>query len=175
MLRAHKEQVIQEVKGQFENVMSIVLADFRGLSVATVTAIRDDFRKAGCHYQVIKNTLVKIAVKDTSVQPMTALLAGPTAFIWSHESPSAPAKLAVKWAKDQKEKFQIKGGFFEGQVLDQAGVEQLSQMPGKPELQASLLMTFLAAPTDLVRTLAAGPMNFLYLLQARERDLGGAG
>ena len=83
MLRADKQQVIEEVKGHFENVMTIVLADFRGLSVATVTAMRDDFRKAGCHYQVIKNTLVKIAVKDTSVAPMTALLAGPTAFIWS--------------------------------------------------------------------------------------------
>jgi ribosomal protein L10 len=47
-------------------------------------------------------------------------------------------------------------------------------MPGKQELQASLLMTFIAAPTDLVRTLAAGPMNFLYLLQARERALGGS-
>ena len=173
MLRADKEQVIQEVKGQFANVMSIVLADFRGLDVATVTAMRNEFRKAGCKYQVIKNTLVKIAVKDSPAAPMTALLAGPTAFIWSHESPSAPAKLAVKWAKDQKEKFQIKGGYFEGQVLDQAGVQQLSEMPGKPELPASLLMTFLAAPTDLVRTLAAGPMNFLYLLQARERALGG--
>lgn len=173
MLRADKQQVIDEVKGEFAGVMSIVLADFRGLSVATVTAMRDEFRKAGCKYQVIKNTLVKIAVKDGAAAPMTALLAGPTAFMWSHESPSAPAKLAVKWAKDQKEKFQIKGGFFEGQVLDAAGVQQLSEMPGKPELQASLLMTFLAAPTDLVRTLAAGPMNFLYLLQARERALGG--
>ncbi len=173
MQRPQKQQVIDEVKGEFAGVMSIVLADFRGLTVATVTAMRDDFRKAGCKYQVIKNTLVKIAVKDSPASTMTALLAGPTAFMWSHESPSAPAKLAVKWAKDQKEKFQIKGGFFEGQVLDAAGVQQLSEMPGKPELQASLLMTFLAAPTDLVRTLAAGPMNFLYLLQARERALGG--
>ncbi len=76
----------------------------------------------------------------------------------------------MKFAKEQQH-FKIKGGFFEGQVLDEKGVESLSKMPGKPELQASLLMTFLAAPTDLVRTLAAGPMNFLYLLQARERKL----
>jgi large subunit ribosomal protein L10 len=174
MDKAGKAEILGTIKEEFANVQSVIVAHYAGVTVPKVTAIRDDFRKAGCHYQVIKNTLVKIAVKDTSVAPMTSLLAGPTAFIWSHESPSAPAKLAVKWAKDQKDKFQIKGGYFEGQVLDQAGVQQLSEMPGKPELQAFLLMTFLAAPTDLVRTLAAGPMNFLYLLQARERALGGS-
>lgn len=171
MERAAKQQVVEEVRGEFANVMSIVLADFRGLSVATVTGMRNEFRKAGCSYKVVKNTLVRIAVKDTELEPMSALLAGPTAFIWSNESPSAPAKLAVKYAKEQAH-FKIKGGFFEGQVLDDRGVEQLAKMPGKPELQATMLMTFLAAPQDLVRTLAAGPLNFLYLLQARERSLG---
>jgi large subunit ribosomal protein L10 len=174
MDRAAKQQLIEEVSSTFANVASVVLADFRGLDVGTVTNMRNEFRKAGCGYRVIKNTLIKIAVKDTSMAPMTSLLAGPTAVIWSSESPSVPAKLAVRFAKEQSQKFRIKGGFFEGQVLDDKGIEALSQMPGKAELQASLLMTFLAAPTDMVRTLAAGPMNFLYLLQARERQLGGA-
>lgn len=170
MERAAKQQLIEEVSSTLANITSIVLADFRGLNVQTVTGIRNEFRKAGCGYRVLKNTLVKIAVKDTAMAPMSTLLAGPTAVIWSNESPSVPAKLAVKFAKEQQH-FKIKGGYFEGQVLDEKGVESLSKMPGKPELQASLLMTFLAAPTDLVRTLAAGPMNFLYLLQARERKL----
>ena len=174
MERAAKQQLIEEVSQTFANVTSIVLADFRGLNVQTVTGIRSEFRKAGCGYRVLKNTLVKIAVKDTAMAPMSTLLAGPTAVIWSTESPSLPAKLAVRFAKEQAQKFRVKGGYFEGQVLDERGVEALSKMPGKPELQASLLMTFMAAPTDLVRTLAAGPMNFLYLLQARERSLGGA-
>jgi large subunit ribosomal protein L10 len=174
MERAAKQQVIEEVSRTFSNISSVVLADFRGLDVATVTGIRNEFRKAGCGYKVLKNTLIKIAIKDTGMAGMSALLAGPTAVIWSTESPSVPAKLAVRFAREQAQKFRIKGGYFEGQVLDESGVEQLSRMPGKPELQASLLMTFLAGPTDLVRTLAAGPMNFLYLLQARERSLGGS-
>jgi large subunit ribosomal protein L10 len=172
MERAAKQQVIEEVRGEFASVMSIVLADFRGLPVSTVTEMRTEFRKAGCSYKVIKNSLVKIAVKDTPASVMSGLLAGPTAFIWSTESPSLPAKLAVKYAKEQAN-FKIKGGFFEGQVLDEPGVQALATMPGREELQASLLMTFLAAPTDLVRTMAAGPMNFLYLLQARERSMQG--
>lgn len=172
MDRAGKQQIIKDVSETFADVVSVVLADFRGLDVATVTGMRHEFQKVGCEYKVIKNTLLKLAVKDSPMEAMSPLLAGPTAVIWSTESPSAPAKLAVKFAKEQKA-FQIKGGYFEGQMLDVAGVENLSRLPGKEECQASMLMTFLAAPTDLVRTLAAGPMNFLYLLQARERSMQG--
>lgn len=169
MDRPKKEQVVGEIKETFDGVQAVILADYRGVDVPTVTEIRQDFEKAGCGYRVLKNTLVKIAIAGTELEPMSALLAGPTAVIWSHESPSAPAKLAVKWAKEAKD-FEIKGGFFEG-VLDEAGVKQLSTMPDKPELQAKLLMTFLAAPQNFVRTLIAGPQNFMYLLDARKRQL----
>jgi len=171
--REQKERVVAEIGETFTNVASVILADFRGVDVETVTAIRRDFRQAGMQYRVLKNTLVKIAVKDNpKLAPMATLLKGPTALMWSEESPSAVAKLALKHAR-AVEKFTIKGGFFDGEVLDVAGVDRLSKMPGKPELQASLLMTFMAAPTDLVRLLAAGPTNFLYVLAARERALGG--
>jgi large subunit ribosomal protein L10 len=170
MHRLKKEQFVGEIKETFDGVMTVVLADYRGLDVPTVTEMRHEFSKAGCGYRVLKNTLVKIAIAGTDLEPMGALLAGPTAVMWSHESPSAPAKLAVKWAKEQKN-FIIKGGFFEGETLDEAGVKQLSTMPDKPELQASLLMTFLAAPQNYVRTLIAGPQNFMYLLDARKRQL----
>lgn len=171
MDRQTKEQVVGEIRETFDNVTSVIVADYRGVDVPTVTQIRDEFREAGCGYRVLKNTLVKIAIKDTDLEPMSALLAGPSALMWSTESPSAAAKVAVKWAKETKA-FEIRGGFFGGEVLDTAGVDQLSKMPDKPELQAKLLMTFIAAPTDFVRTLAAGPTNFMYLLKARERQLG---
>jgi large subunit ribosomal protein L10 len=170
MDRSAKEQSVGEIRETLDGVMSIILADYRGVDVPTITEIREEFRAAGCGYRVLKNTIVKIAIAGSDKEPMSALLAGPTAVIWSTESPSAAAKVAVKYAKDVKE-FEIKGGFFDGEVLDVAGVHQLSTMPSKEELQASLLMTFMAAPTDLVRTLAAGPLNFLYVLQAREQSL----
>ncbi len=170
MQRAKKEQVVTEIKEAFSDVTSIVLADYRGIDVPTVTAMRQEFRDSGCDYRVLKNTLVKLAIQDSSFEPMSALLSGPTALMWSTESPAMPAKLAVKFAKEHKA-FQIKGGFFEGQVLDAAGVDQLAKMPGKEELQAKFLMTMLAAPQRMVRTLAAAPTNFLHLLQARERSL----
>ncbi|NJM91057.1 MAG: 50S ribosomal protein L10 [Myxococcales bacterium] len=170
MERAAKEQVLGEIKEAFENVVSVIIADYKGIRVPSVTAMREEFRKANCHYRVIKNSLVKIAVKGSPMEPISRLMVGTTAVIWSTESPQAPAKLALKWAAAEP-KFVIKGGFFDGQVLDPQGVDSLSKLPGKPELQASLLMTFLAAPTDFVRTLVAAPQNFAYLLDARKRGL----
>ena len=172
MDRATKEKAIGDIKENFVGVMSVVLADYRGLNVPAVTMMRDEFRKAGCHYRVLKNTLVKIAIRGSSLEPMSKLLNGPTAVIWSSESPAMPAKLALQFAKEQKA-FTVKGGFFEGQVLDVDGVERLSKMPGKPELQATLLMTFLAAPQNFVRQIIAAPQNFAYLIDARKRALEG--
>jgi large subunit ribosomal protein L10 len=173
MNRAAKEEVLNEVKAAFTKVQSVVLADFRGLRVPADTAMREEFRKNGCHYRVLKNSIVKIAVKGSPLEPMTQYLVGPTAVIWSDESPQTPAKLALKWAKDQPG-FVVKGGYFDGKALDAQGVDALAKMPGKPEVQASLLMTFLAAPTDFVRTIIAGPQNFVYVLDARRRATAGA-
>lgn len=168
MDRATKEAQVSELKDKLGRVASIVLADYRGLDVPTVTGLRDEFRKVQCEYKVFKNTLVKLAIKGTKLEGMGKFLEGPTAMILSYESPSAPAKVATKFAKDQ-EKFVLKGGYFEGTVLDVRGVQSLATMPGKDELRAKLLATFLAPATDLVRTLVAGPQNFMYLLSAKER------
>jgi len=165
-----KQEAVEQIGGYMGEAMSIVLADYRGVDVPTMTEMRHDFTKAGCQFRVLKNTLVKLAIKGSDKEPMSALLKGPTAVIWSEDSPSAAAKVAVKWAKEIKE-FDVKGGFFEGEVLDTAGITTLSKMPGKKELQATLLMTFLAAPTDFVKQLAAGPQQFVYLVDARRRQL----
>lgn len=173
MDRVTKESQVNELKEKLGRTASIVLADYRGIDVPTVTTMRDEFRKAQCEYKVYKNTLVKLAIKGTKMEGMGKHLEGPTAVIFSWESPSAPAKVATKLAKDQ-EKFILKGGYFEGTVLDVKGVEALASMPGKDELRAKLLATFLAPATDLVRTIAAAPQNFVYLLAAKERAGAGA-
>jgi large subunit ribosomal protein L10 len=172
MDRTQKAQVLGEIKEAFANVASVVIADYRGITVPVVTNMRDDFRKNGCQYRVIKNSLVKIAVKGSKMEPMSTLMVGTTAVIWSNEVPQTPAQLALKWAKDEP-KFKIMGGYFEGTVLDAAGVDALAKMPGKAEMRASMLMTFLAAPQTFVAQLAAGPQNFAYLIDARKRALGG--
>jgi len=171
MDRVTKEQQVDELKQKLAKTASIVLADYRGIDVPSVTGMRNEFRKVQCEYKVYKNTLVKLAIKGTKMEGLGAQLEGPTAIIFSWESPSAPAKVATKLAKEQ-EKFKLKGGYFEGTVLDVKGVEGLATMPGKDELRAKLLATFMAPATDLVRTLGAGAQNFMYLLAAKERAGG---
>jgi large subunit ribosomal protein L10 len=172
MERAAKEQVLGEIKEAFANVASVVIADYRGIRVPVVTKMRDDFRKEGCHYRVLKNSLVKIAVKGSSMEPLSTLMVGTTAVIWSNEAPQTPALIALKWAKEEP-KFVIKGGFWDGKVLDPAGVEAMSKAPTKNDIRASMLMTFLAAPQNFVAQLVAAPQNFAYLIDARKRQLEG--
>ena len=170
MDRGAKQEMLGEIKEAFANVASIVIADYRGITVPVVTTMRDDFRKAGCHYRVLKNSLVKIAVKGSKMEPLSQLMVGTTAVIWSTETPQSPAQVALKWAKDEP-KFKIMGGYFEGKLLDVAGVDALAKMPGKAEIRAAMLMTLLAAPQSFVAQLVAGPQNFVYLLDARKRAL----
>ncbi len=171
MEKALKEQVLGEIKESWKNVASIVIADYRGITVPVVTTMRDDFRKNGCHYRVIKNSLVKIAVKGSKMEPITALMTGTTAVIWTTgEAPQPPAQIALKWAKDEP-KFTIRGGYYEGQILDAKGVEMLAKMPSKNDIRASMLMTFLAAPQSFVAQIAAPVQNFAFLLDARRRQL----
>ena len=92
MDRTQKETSVGEIKAAWKDVQSIILAEYRGLTVPAVTAVRDEFRKNGCHYKVLKNTLVRIAIQGSKMEPMTKLLEGPTALIWSNESPAQPAK-----------------------------------------------------------------------------------
>lgn len=172
MERAVKEQAIGTLKEKLAKAQSVVLADFRGLTVESDTKLRNEFRASGCEYKVIKNTLVSIAVKGTPMEVIDDLLAGPTAIAYSFEDPAAPARVATKIAKAE-EKFVIKGGYVEGRKLDKVGVEALSTMPGKDELRATLLATMIAAPQQFMRLLQAAPQNFMYLLAAQEEALKG--
>lgn len=173
MERSVKEEQVAELKEKFGKSAAVVLADYRGLDVPTVTSLREDFRKQQCEYKVYKNTLVKRAIAGTSMEGMSPYLEGPTAVIFSWDSPSAAAKVAKTFAKTH-EKFKIKGGFLEG-VLDQKGVENAAEMPGKDELRASFLATLQAPATQLVQTLNAAAQNFVYLLDAQKRAAEGQG
>jgi large subunit ribosomal protein L10 len=165
-----KNASIDLLKTRLASAQSIVLADFRGLTVESDNKLRREFRAVGCEYHVVKNTLLGMAVKGTPMEVLEPLLAGPTAIAFSTEDPSAPAKAATKVARGES-KFVIKGGFIEGKLLDQKGVEALSALPGKDEARATLLATLLAVPQNFLRLLNAAPQNFVHLLAARENDI----
>jgi large subunit ribosomal protein L10 len=171
MERVVKEENISALKLDLAKATSLVLADFRGISVKSDTSLRREFRTIGCKYQVVKNTLLGLAVKGTPMEGIEKLLVGPTAIAYSFEDPAAPAKVATKIAKAE-EKFIIKGGYVDGKALDVKGVEALSNLPGKDELRATFLATLIAVPQNFLRLTTAAQQNFALLLAARERALG---
>jgi len=174
MERAEKETVVATVKAKFDKMTSAVFLDFKGLNVEAVTKLRDEFRKSGVEYQVVKNTLVRHAVGHHAwAKKLDDTLVGMTGIAWSYEDPSAAAKVVKAFRKDH-DKLKVKAGLIEGQLLDGAAVEsQLATMPGKNELRASLLATFQAPLTQFVQLLQAPAQNLVYLLAAKEKE--GAG
>jgi len=144
MERSEKEVLIGEVKSRFDRMTSAVFLDFQGLNVSIVTKLRDEFRKAGVEYRVVKNTLVRHAIKHNAwASKLDDSLTGMTGIAWSYEDPSAAAKVVKAFRKEKEhEKLKVKAGLIEGQVLSPDGVEnQLATMPGKNELRAMLLAT----------------------------------
>ena len=134
----------------FANVQSIVLADYRGIDVPTVTGAPRRVPQGRLPTTRSSRTRwSSIAVKGTAVEPMSKLLDGPDGgHLVARSRRRRRRRWRRKFAKEQ-EKFVIRGGFFDGQVLDAKGVESLATMPGKDELRAMLLMTFLAPPHGL--------------------------
>jgi large subunit ribosomal protein L10 len=177
MERAQKEQIVGSVKEKFEKMTSAVFVDFKGLNVESVSKLREEFRKSGVDYQVVKNTLVRHAIEHHDwAKKLDKTLVGMTGIAWSYEDPSAAAKVVKAFKKDNP-KLEIKGGLLEGDLMTGKQVEDnLATLPGKDELRASLLATLQAPLQQFVQQLQAGSQNFVYLLAAREEKLkeGGA-
>ena len=173
--RQGKTTLIGEVKGRFEKATSAVFLDYKGMNVENVTKLRADFRKAGVEYKVVKNTLVRHALKDSSYGgKLDDVLVGMTGIAWSYEDPSAAAKVVKAFKKDAPEageKLKVKAGVIDGSVIDGNTIEtQLATMPGKDELRAQLLATLQAPLSQFVMLLNAPAQNFVYLLSAKERE-----
>jgi large subunit ribosomal protein L10 len=171
--KAGKTTIIGEVKGKFDKATSVVLLDYKGMTVESATKLRANFRKAGVEYKVVKNTLIKHALKESAYSDkLGKTLTGMTGVAWSYEDPSAAAKVVKAFRKDEGDagqKLQIKAGLLDGGVLDGKQVEDtLATMPGKDELRAQLLMTLQAPLTQFVQLLQAPAQNFVYLLKAKE-------
>lgn len=173
--RNGKTEVIGDVKERFEKMTSVVFVDYKGMTVESATKLRAKFKAAGVEYKVVKNTLVKHAIKDQPYAAgLKASLTGMTGVAWSYEDPSIAAKIVRDFKKESGEagqKLKVKAGVLDGQVLDASAVEnQLANLPGKDELRATLLATMQAPSQQFVVQLQAATQNFVYLLAAKERQ-----
>lgn len=154
-----KKAVVAEVSDQIASAQAVVLAEYRGLTVSEITALRVEARKSEVYLRVLKNTLVRRAVEGTDFAGLSDDMVGPLMFGISAD-PVAAAKVMANFAKDN-EKFVIKAGAMPNEVLNPAGIKALASMPSRDELLAKLLGTMQAPIAKFVQTLNEVPTKFV--------------
>ena len=162
--RNEKAAVIEEVSGQLADAQSIVVAEYRGIDVGSITVLRKTAREQGVYLRVLKNTLVRRSVTDTPFDGISEQLTGPLLYAISKD-PVAAAKVLSDFAKTN-DKIVLKAGALPGSVLDAEGVKALAKMPSREELLAKLLGTMQAPVAKFVRTLNEVPSKFVRGLAA---------
>ncbi len=162
--REEKATVVAEVSARVAQAQSIVVAEYRGLEVGAITALRKQARESGVYLRVLKNTLARRAVADTPFEKLSDTLVGPLIYGVSNDPVSA-AKVMNTFARDN-DKFVLKGGAMPNTVLDVNGVKALAALPGRDELLATLLGTMQAPIAQFVRTLNEVPGRFVRTMAA---------
>jgi large subunit ribosomal protein L10 len=159
-----KKAVVAELGDKLAQAQSVVLAEYRGLTVEDMTQLRVNAREGGVYLRVLKNTLARRAVNGTSFEQLGDQMVGPLAYGIS-EDPVAAAKVLSEFAK-RNEKFIIKAGAMPNQVMSTEDVAQLATMPSRDELLAKLLGTMQAPIAKFVQTLNEVPGKFVRTLAA---------
>jgi len=159
-----KKAVVAEVSAQVAGAQAIVVAEYRGLEVGQITALRANARKSGVYLRVLKNTLVRRAVAGTPFEGLQKSLVGPLIYGISKD-PVGAAKTLHEFAKGN-DKLVIKAGAMANYVMDANGVKALATMPSREELLSKLLGTMQAPIAQFVRTLNEVPTKFVRGLAA---------
>jgi large subunit ribosomal protein L10 len=148
-----KQAVVAEVSAQVAQAQTIVLAEYRGIEVGDITALRANARKAGVYLRVLKNTLARRAVQGTPFEALAEKMVGPLVYGFSADAVAA-AKVVYDFARDN-DKLAIKAGSYNGKVLDVAGVDALATVPSKEVLLAQLCGLLQSPVSGMARVLAA--------------------
>lgn len=165
MNKNSKEQVVADLAAKLATAKASFLADYRGLNVDQVNALRGELRKAGVEYQVVKNTLLRLAAKGTGAECLDPHLAGPTAIAIVETDPVAPAKVLAEFAKANN-KFELKAGALDGKLLSIEDIKALAELPPREVLLAKMLGSLNAPATNFVGVLAAIPRSLVQVLAA---------
>lgn len=147
-----KQAVVNQIKEKLNGASSVLLVDYRGLTVEEDTALRKELRTAGVEYKVYKNTMVNFAIQGTQFESIAKELEGPTAIAISYQDATAGPRILAKAAKDS-EKLQFKSGVVEGTYYDAKGMMAIGNIAPKEELLARLLGSFKSPIASFARVI----------------------
>lgn len=165
MAKPEKVAAVAEIAESLRSGEGVVLTDYRGLNVKSMTELRGLLREAGVQYKVVKNTLTSLAAKEVGIEGLDELLVGPTAIAVGRDDPTAAARILGEFAR-RNPALEIKGGVLKGRVIDVQGVKSLGDLPPREVLLAQVLRGMQAPIAGLVNVLSGPARNLVYALEA---------
>lgn len=156
---------VKSLTEKFKAMKGMIMTEYHGLSVAQISDLRNQLRKCGCEYLVVKNTLSKIALKENGLSDADKYFEGPTAIVVEADDPVSPAKIVSEFAK-KNEKFVVKAGLLDGKVIEVEKIKALASLPTKEVLIAKMLGSLNAPASNFVGVLTAVTRNFVCVLSA---------
>ena len=163
-----KTESVEDLKRRLSGVKTVLLAEYRGLTVQQLSDLRRQLRSASAEYKVVKNRLAKLALSD-SLAGMKSLLKGPTGMILSKDDPVAVAKVLHTFARTNQA-LVIKAGYVEGQMLEPAGLKALAELPSKEAIRGQIVGAIQGPLAQLVGLLQAPQRELVYVLSQRGKD-----
>jgi large subunit ribosomal protein L10 len=170
MVRSDKVEFVSAITDKLKASQSVVLTDFRGITVADITNLRTELRAQSVEMKVVKNRLLRIALKEAGFDSVDDCLIGNTAVSFGLGDPAAPAKILLEYAK-KNEKLVIKGGLLEGKRLDAKGVESLSRMPGRKDLLSMMARDFKQPAAKVATVFQNGLLKVAHAMNALAKKL----
>jgi large subunit ribosomal protein L10 len=168
--REEKQHVVSDLQKQIEKVKAVVLTNYRGLSVGQMEHLRRRLREEKISYNVVKNTMMKLASKGTDLEKLNPYLVGPTAIAVCHGDPIPLAKILSEFQKAQP-RLEIKAGLIEGKVASPEEVKSLASMPGKEVIFGQILGGIQMPAMQLAGVIQGASRQLLSVLQARVDQL----
>lgn len=147
-----KQPIVAEISENIKDAQSVVLVDYRGLTVEQDTELRKQLRAEGITYKVYKNTMMNFAFKGTDCEVLSSYLEGPSAIAISTTDATAPARVLAKFAKTA-DALEIKGGIVEGIAYDAKGIANIAMIPSREELLSKLLGSIQSPITNFARVM----------------------
>jgi large subunit ribosomal protein L10 len=172
MLKKDKERIVSELADRLRSAQTLIVTDYRGLSVSAIDDLRTKLLENGVRYTVVKNTLTKLAAEEAGTQELVELLDGPTAIAFLDEDadPVAAAKV-LNEAASVGRVLVVRGGLLEGKPISEAEVKRLATLPGAEMLRAQLVGGLAAPLTQIVALFTAPLRDVVNVLDARIQQL----
>jgi large subunit ribosomal protein L10 len=174
VLRKDKEQVVTTLVERLRASETLILADYRGLSVSELDDVRTKLLEHGARFSVVKNTLTKRAAEDAGLESLTALLDGPTAIAFVGDGDMAAVAKTLNDTARRTRILEIKGGILQGAPMDAAQVVELASLPPTDVLRGQVLGAIVGPLNEIVGLFAAPLQDLVGLLDARVEQLGPA-